>query len=82
MAGLAAGDWSIQGTDFSAVATVAEWQNTLFFVGKPGRYVLTPGKTAAKLLPDYKSLEAPEVNKIPYRGVYLDGSQLEGQEKP
>ncbi|MBR4220499.1 MAG: hypothetical protein IKR81_05035, partial [Victivallales bacterium] len=77
-AGLAAGDWSIKGAGFNAVATVEEGRNTLFFVGKPGRYVLTPGKTAAKPLPDYKSMEAPEVNKIPFRGVYLDGSQLEG----
>ncbi len=77
-AGLATGDWSIQGAGFSAVTTVKEGRNTLFFVGKPGRYVLTPGKVASKSLPDYKSLEAPDINKIPYRGVYLDGSQLEG----
>ncbi len=78
VAGLKAGEWSIQGAGFSAVATVEEGRNTLFFVGKPGQYVLTPGKTVAKPLPDYTALVAPDVNKIPYRGIYLDGSKMEG----
>ena len=78
-AGLAAGKWSIQGKGVNYSTVVKEGKNTLFFVGKPGKYLLSPGKAPnSKPLPDYSEMKVADIGEVPYRGVYLDNRKLEG----